>query len=464
MADRLVPAATTNPAGLMVAAVRHDGIVDSPTEPGFTTGDDCSAPAGHGFAARERLIGRRRWILGALVAQLFLISAYVQIAGSDELTLQAKIGSLTALLAFSAVYIFLVGRTLTEPISRRLGVIGLLAVLSLPQFLIMGTSATVLWVFVAVAGGMLLPDWAAVALGLSLAGLMLLIDYLAGEPLGWELALTLIALTAFMVGFAGNVRLNIELRATREQLAEAAVAAERERIGRDLHDILGHSLTAIAVKAGLARRLLGRDDAGAAVEIADVERLAREALADVRATASGMREVTLAGELAVAGTVLRAAGVRSVLPQAVDELDPAARHLFGYVLREAVTNVVRHAQARTCTVQLTPTSIQIIDDGSAVRPDTDHADGELEPGNGLVGLAARVQAAGGTFFAGPGAQGGFVVRATVPVTMPAGRPDDGAAAPVTTLPGSPVPLPATGTPAPARSQVEHGSVGHLLLP
>ena len=96
------------------------------------------------------------------------------------------------------------------------------------------------------------------ALGVVLAVAMLAIDAIAGEPLSWELALTLVALTAFMVGFAGNIRLNIELRRTREQLAVAAVAAERERIGRDLHDILGHSLTAIAVKAGLGPPAAGQ--------------------------------------------------------------------------------------------------------------------------------------------------------------------------------------------------------------
>jgi two-component system sensor histidine kinase DesK len=429
MVDQPVPAAAANSAGLVAAPVRHDGAVDRSAEPGWTAGDGCSAPAGHGFAAKERLIGRRRWILGALVAQLFLISVYVEIATSDLAPL-VKVGSLAALLAFSGVYVFLVGRTLTEPLSRRLGIIALLAGLGLPQFFVMGTSATVLWIFVAVSGGMLLPDWAAMALGVTLAGLMLLIDYLAGESLGWELALTLIALTAFMVGFAGNVRLNIELRATREQLARAAVAAERERIGRDLHDILGHSLTAIAVKAGLARRLLGRDDAAAAVEIGDVERLAREALADVRATTSGMREVTLAGELAVAGTVLRAAGVSAELPQAIDDVDPAARQLFGYVLREAVTNVVRHAGARTCKVLLTAGSIEITDDGLAVSR---NAGAGPEPGNGLVGLAARVTAAGGTFFAGPGQHGGFVVRAALPVAAAraaGSMPDRPAAEPV----------------------------------
>jgi len=189
----------------------------------------------------------------------------------------------------------------------------------------------------------------------------------------------------------------------------AAVVAERERIGRDLHDILGHSLTAIAVKAGLARRLLERDAAAAAVEIADVERLAREALADVRATASGYREVSLAGELAVAAAVLQAAGIRAELPRAVDAVNPAAREVFGYVIREAVTNVVRHSGASSCTVTLEPNSIEIVDDGRGP------ADGE-QCGNGLPGLADRLAAVGGTIEAGPLPGGGFHVRASVPST------------------------------------------------
>jgi two-component system sensor histidine kinase DesK len=288
----------------------------------------------------------------------------------------------------------------------------------LPQFLFMGTSATVLWIFVAVAGGMLFPDALAMGLAIVLAGLMLVVDAVAGEPLGWELALTLVALTAFMVGFAGNIRLNIELRATREQLAVAAVAAERERIGRDLHDILGHSLTAIAVKAGLARRLLGRDDAAAAVEIGDVERLAREALADVRATASGFREVSLATELAVAKVVLRAAGIQAVLPQAVDDVDPANRELFGFVVREAVTNVVRHSQAMTCIVTLGSDFVEIADDGVGGRSVSDDGTGHPANGIGLSGLADRIAARGGALNAGPRPGGGFLLHATAAVGGP----------------------------------------------
>jgi two-component system sensor histidine kinase DesK len=111
-----------------------------------------------------------------------------------------------------------------------------------------------------------------------------------------------------------------------------------------------------------------------------------------------------------------------VLPQAVDDVDPAARQLFGYVLREAVTNVLRHTNARTCTVMLTPGSIQIVDDGSSDTHVAEPARIEVAPGSGLVGLAARVTAAGGTFSAGPDEHGGFLVRATVPVALPTGGP------------------------------------------
>ena len=372
----------------------------------------------------DRVAGRNRWIIGALVAQLFLVSAFVAIITAD-----AAPGLIAAncflLLIFSGTYVFLVGRLLEAPIAARVGVVAFMLLLTLPVFLVLGASTPSLWIFVAVAGGMLFPAGPAMLFGLALAILMLVIDVIAGEPLSWELALTLVALTAFMVGFAANVRLNIELRATREELAVAAVAAERERIGRDLHDILGHSLTAIAVKAGLARRLLGSDPVAAATEIGDVESLAREALKDVRATASGYREVSLTAELGVAAGVLRAAGIRADLPATADDVDPAAREMFGYVLREAVTNVVRHSGARSCRVVLTAHSIEIIDDGRGVDRNS-----AVETGAGLLNLADRLAARGGSFSSGPEPHGGFAVRARLPGTdVDAAHHTHGAVAP-----------------------------------
>ena len=222
-----------------------------------------------------------------------------------------------------------------------------------------------------------------------------------GDP-PWELALTLIAMSVWMSGFMKNVRVNQQLRDARAELATLAVAEERQRIARDLHDILGHSLTAIALKSALARKLVERDPAAATAEIADVERLAREALADVRSTASGMRDVSLAGELAIANSMLRSAGVNPILPNAVDDIAAEGREVFGFVVREAVTNVVRHADATRCTVTVTPRSVEITDDG---RGSTDPA------GNGLSGLADRVRSVGGTLTAGPRPEGGYRVLA-----------------------------------------------------
>lgn len=369
---------------------------------------------------RDRVSGRNRWIVGALVAQLFLISAFVAVITADAEP-ALIVTTCILLLIFSGTYVFLVGRLLQASVAARAAVVGLLLLLTLPAFLVLGTSTTSLWVFVAVAGGMLFPFGAAMAIGVVLAVAMLVIDAIAGDPLSWELALTLVALTAFMAGFAANVRLNIELRETREELAVAAVAAERERIGRDLHDILGHSLTAIAVKAGLARRLLASDPAAAGTEIGDVERLAREALKDVRATASGYREVSLTAELGVAAGVLRAAGIRADLPATADDVDPDAREALGYVLREAVTNVVRHSGARTCRVVLHSRSIEIVDDGDGV--DRNPTAGT---GAGLQNLADRMGAQGGSCEAGPGPDGGFVIRAGLPAAVP-GRTGIGSA-------------------------------------
>ena len=369
---------------------------------------------------RDRVSGRNRWIVGALVAQLFMVSAFVAVITADAEP-ALIVTTCILLLIFSGTYVFLVGRLLQASVAARAAVVGLLLLLTLPAFLVLGTSTTSLWVFVAVAGGMLFPFGAAMAIGVALAVAMLVIDAIAGDPLSWELALTLVALTAFMAGFAANVRLNIELRETREELAVAAVAAERERIGRDLHDILGHSLTAIAVKAGLARRLLASDPAAAGTEIGDVERLAREALKDVRATASGYREVSLTAELGVAAGVLRAAGIRADLPATADDVDPDAREALGYVLREAVTNVVRHSGARTCRVVLHSRSIEIVDDGDGV--DRNPTAGT---GAGLQNLADRMGAQGGSCEAGPGPDGGFVIRAGLPAAVP-GRTGIGSA-------------------------------------
>jgi two-component system, NarL family, sensor histidine kinase DesK len=217
-----------------------------------------------------------------------------------------------------------------------------------------------------------------------------------------SLALVSLAMWAFF----GIIRTNHELNEARAQVATLAAEGERNRIARDLHDLLGHSLTTITVKAGLARRLADHDPARAAVEIGEVEELARRSLADVRAAVSNYRVVTLTNELATAQEVLRATGIDARVLTPTDVVDPELQELFGWVVREGTTNVVRHSRATRCTITLGARSIEIRDDGpgAPVGP----------TGNGITGLRERVAAVGGTVEAGNAPGGGWRVAVEVP--------------------------------------------------
>ncbi|WP_198664527.1 sensor histidine kinase [Jiangella endophytica] len=198
---------------------------------------------------------------------------------------------------------------------------------------------------------------------------------------------------------------NRQLLRAQEQIASMAVEQERLRFARDLHDVIGHSLTAATVKAQLARRMVGTDDDRARGELHEVEGLLREALKDVRGTVAGYRDVTLASELMRAATVLEAAGIAAELPAAVDHVPSERREIFGWVLREAVTNVVRHSRARHTRVTVTAGAIEVWNDGADGRRPGEPAS------SGLVGLRERVEAAGGTLQAGPDGTGGWTTAA-----------------------------------------------------
>jgi len=188
---------------------------------------------------------------------------------------------------------------------------------------------------------------------------------------------------------------NIELVRAQQRNAQLAVENERTRFARDLHDILGHSLTVITVKAELANRLLDVDTERARAELEDLERLSRDALADVRRAVEGYRELTLPGELARARTALAAAEIEAELPNSTDDVPSHLRELFAWTVREGVTNVIRHSGATRCTVRLAPDAAEVVDDGSgrgASGPGIRNGTG----GTGLVGLQERAAAVGGT--------------------------------------------------------------------
>lgn len=213
---------------------------------------------------------------------------------------------------------------------------------------------------------------------------------------GYGLGVLLAAVAAggFRLAFERNKAL---LRA-QEELADVAVEEERSRIARDLHDILGHSLTVITVKAELANRLLDVDTERARKELDDLEQLSRDALSDVRATALGVRGVSLANEIAQARSALETAGIAAELPTAADAVPSRWREVFAWTIREAVTNVIRHSSARRCVVEMSGTSLRICDDGVGLSP-------AATAGQGLAGLRRRIELAGASMRTGPGLDG-----------------------------------------------------------
>ena len=214
----------------------------------------------------------------------------------------------------------------------------------------------------------------------------------------------ILSISIMMLSFVQNITTLERLRAAQEQVAELAAERERSRVARDVHDILGHSLTVITVKAELAGRLMDAGSPAARDEVGQIEQLSRGALADVRATVHGYRGVSISGELAAARAALESAGVAPELPGSTDQVPSDRRELAGWVVREAVTNVVRHAEASVCRVSLDSRSVEVADDGRGPSG--------ASSGSGLSGLRERVETAGGRMSVGRSDLGGFRVKVT----------------------------------------------------
>jgi len=211
--------------------------------------------------------------------------------------------------------------------------------------------------------------------------------------------------------FAARERMYDKLRLANQEIEHLAKVAERERIARDLHDVLGHTLSVIILKSELAGKLIDREPERAKAEIGDVERTSREALAEVRNTIRGYRLNSLAAELQQAESTLQLAGVTVKADTSEVPLTPVQESVIALVVREAVTNVVRHAAARNCRVRLANSNgnclLEVHDDGRG---------GLRTEGNGLRGMRERVEALGGTLLyeSGPGT----TLRIQFPLTLP----------------------------------------------
>jgi two-component system sensor histidine kinase DesK len=212
---------------------------------------------------------------------------------------------------------------------------------------------------------------------------------------------------------------NEELTAARAELARLAVAQERQRFARDLHDLLGHSLSVIALKAELAGRLLPARPEDAQREVSEIEDVARAALVEVREAVSGYRKLTLDGELGGARMALSAAGIEAEIERESFELPGEAEAVLAWAVREGATNVLRHSHANRCRFRFSRTatgaSLEVLDDGVGA------VNGGHGAGHGLTGLAERVSALQGRVLAGPAPSGGYRLAVEVPVASLGGR-------------------------------------------
>ena len=355
--------------------------------------------------------------LGVALGVLFLIGPVSEL-GDKSLAPGTRVVLACGIALFLAIYLSIVppARWIFRHGPRAVyGALALLPALAI-ALLAAGAPAsfTALFVYVSAACGIVLPPrFAVLAIGVTTAGVWVL-GAVRGDDASSIAAtvLTVLSIGALMTAFGRVTRVNRELRATREELATLAVAEERLRIARDLHDLLGHSLSVIALKTELAARLLERDPARAASELEEIQVVTREALVEVRGAVKGYRGLALSESLTRARSALSAAGIDCGLSETRVALPANVDAVLAWAVREGTTNVIRHSQAHRCEIRIqtdgASAALEIDDDGRAsAAPDPG--------GSGLDGLRERAQRVRGTLEAGARPGGGFRLRLTVPL-------------------------------------------------
>ncbi len=427
-------------------------------------GTDCDgrpAPRGLWFNQRPRGMSQS---MGAFVWLAFILFPAINAFGRHGTALHHAL-TVAAAATFVVIYIALIvlwRRHYADPVPRVLfsALVAIAAGLTLSD----GASWGFLFTYCAASAGLISQrfGFAGVIACSALAGVTSAVGGAnGGQVVGWMASSAGIGMLILVMRDL-RVR-NEQLSEARAELARMAVAQERERFARDLHDLIGHSLSVIALKAELAGRMLtdrraegagdhdapdspaldaGAFDAGAldagaleraATEVRELEEVARTALSEVREAVSGYRQPTLAGELDGARMALSAASIEADIQQAQVPLEPAVEAVLAWTVREGATNVIRHSGARHCTLRitasLTDAGVEVIDDGvseaarvtaettrngSAVAEPLDRDNGRA--GHGLAGLAERARLLNGTIEAGALAGGGYRLAVTVPVS------------------------------------------------
>lgn len=376
--------------------------------------------SGNGIGIGQRPQNRRQRALKLLWTGIWLAYLSAPVGDllhgghSDGVRVLGWLG-LVAFVAWYFALVFRAGRGNATTVV--LGSLAVLAAQSTVLALSLGREWLVLFVYVCVGAGAALPMRLARLVIPAVAALLSATALAVPDGTEYLASLLLPALLGgfSMTGVRELIRTTVELREARATVAQLAANEERLRLARDLHDLLGHSLSLITLKSELAGRMLPGHPDKAAQEVADIEQVSRQALVDVREAVTGYRRPRLPAELAGVQVALTAAGVTADLPAEPDlaGIPEESESALAWALREAVTNVVRHSGARRCTVDLVrrqtldgPVLELSVEDNGSGGP----GDG---PGNGLTGLTERLAKAGGSLEAG-GTRHGFRLVARVP--------------------------------------------------
>ena len=389
-------------------------------EPATRTMEDSPAEARRNRPGGDYYLG----LLLSLVWLLFLVLPIRDLLDSN-LSLPRLLIAFVAIAVFVAVYLWLVlgsflggfGRSNASP-SAVIVALGVLTLLVL--FLSVFYSGAWLYflIFSATSSAMRLPTRQSIWTILGLMVLAILVGWFTGSV--WQNMMTIELLVGgtglSMVGMRRMIFTIMELRAAREEVARLAVSEERLRFARDLHDLLGHSLSLIALKSELAGRLLPDAPEKAVGEVQDIEDTAREALREVREAVAGYRRPTLATELEGAREMLAAAGIGCRIENIDGNLSPQADTVLAWTVREGVTNVIRHSRADHCEIRVAregaEARAEVVDDGPG--PLLAASNGWSPDGSGLRGLAERVEEVGGRFEYGPREEGGYLLGVGLP--------------------------------------------------
>ncbi|MFD0165882.1 histidine kinase [Streptomyces decoyicus] len=385
---------------------------------------------------RRQALGKMMWVGIWLLYLAGPVGQLLRVGTSTTERIGGGLGLAVFVLSYFVVVFRHMWRKTTGPLMYT--ALALMLALSTALSWTLDFSWLVLFIFTSVACAVVLPWWQSRWAIPLVAAVLLAVGARYPEIRGYYFfAYGLPALGSgfMMVGVQHLIRTTTELRAARQEVARLAANDERLRLARDLHDLLGHSLSLITLKSELAGRMLPDRPSDAARQIADIEQVSRQALVDVREAVTGYRRPRLAVELAGARVALSTAGVKVTADPALESeyrgLASDAESALAWALREAATNVIRHSGARHCELLLTEEweaderrclCLTVFDDGAG-PPRTQH------DGNGLSGLRERLTRAGGRLETGPAPRGhGFALRAYIPLTA---APLGAAAAPDT---------------------------------